>query len=61
MVSPLKHEPMKIKNVFPIAAMLLVVFLGSCNKDKIQDPNLSSGMSSDFKSSHSKNGGGWQW
>src|SRR5450830_107650 len=39
---------MNIKNVLPITAMMLVGFLGSCQKDKVpnaQDPNLSSGAS----------------
>jgi hypothetical protein len=35
---------MKIKRVFPIAVMLLVVLLGSCQKD--QGPDLSSDVSS---------------
>jgi len=35
---------MKLKGVFPIAAMLLVVLMGSCQKD--QGPNLTTDLSS---------------
>jgi len=45
---------MKLQRVFPIAAMVLVVLMGSCKKDSsynLQDPDLTSGMSSVQKSS----------
>jgi Ice-binding-like len=44
---------MKLKKTLPITAIVLVVLMGSCNKDQtfnLQDPNLSSGMSSVEKS-----------
>ncbi|MFA6127513.1 MAG: ice-binding protein [Bacteroidales bacterium] len=46
---------MKIKNAFPIAAMLLVGLLGSCNKEidpMVQDSNIKGGVSSDLKGKH---------
>jgi hypothetical protein len=33
---------MKLKNVFPILAMLLIVLISGCQKDEFPDPNLSS-------------------
>lgn len=35
---------MKIRNVFPIAAISLVFLMGSCTKDENQDPAISSGI-----------------
>ena len=49
-----KKSEMKLQRVFPIAAMVLVVLMGSCKKDSsynLQDPDLTSGMSSVQKSS----------
>jgi hypothetical protein len=48
---------MKIMNAFPIAAMLMLGLLGSCQKETtpLQDPNLSSGTS-DLKSKHRQEG-----
>ena len=43
---------MKLQRLFPIAAMLLVVFMGSCKKDQdltLQDPALTSEMSTVIK------------
>jgi hypothetical protein len=44
---------MKLQKLFPLAAMLLVVFMGSCKKDQdipLQDPVLNSEMSTVIKS-----------
>jgi hypothetical protein len=43
---------MKLQDVLPIASMVLVVLMGSCNKDQsytFQEPDLSSGKSSEVK------------
>jgi hypothetical protein len=53
MVSLLKNETMKIKNVFPITAISLVLLMGSCTKDEIQGPNI---ISPDEKSTITHNG-----
>ncbi len=34
---------MRTKNFYPIAAILLVMFMGSCTKDNLEDPNSSAG------------------
>ncbi len=36
-----KNKTMKLKNMFPITATLMVVLLGSCQKEETQAPNLS--------------------
>ena len=35
-------KTMKIKKMFPIVAMLLIVLISGCQKDEFQDPNFSS-------------------
>jgi hypothetical protein len=43
---------MKLKNLLPITALLLVVLMGSCKKDEItnlQDPNLAAGTPTELK------------
>jgi len=53
-MSHLKYKIMKIKNVFPIAAISLVLLMGSCTKDEIQGPDA---ISPAEKSFHSHGGG----
>jgi hypothetical protein len=49
-VTKLKIISMKIKSVFPLAAILLTGFMGSCSN--VQDPSLASGkLSTDHSSS----------
>jgi hypothetical protein len=43
MISHLKLETMKLKNIYPIATILLVMLMGSCSKDTLEDPNSNAG------------------
>jgi hypothetical protein len=43
MVSPIKLETMKTKNIYLMATILLVMLMESCSKDNLEDPNTSAG------------------